>query len=142
MPRRANPCCTDDDRRRPRMIPAVPETPVSGPIDLAGRVALVTGGARGIGRAIALALAREGADLAVADLLPTDEVVAEARALGRRALGLRLDVTSPDDVAAAVANVLEELGRVDVLVNNAGVVHRAGVEDTTLEMWRRDVDVI
>lgn len=116
--------------------------PVSRPIDLQGQAAIVTGAARGIGRAIALALAREGANLIVADVLPTDEVVTKIRAYGRRALGLPCDVTCSADIAALIERTLGEFGRIDILVNNAGVASRSGLEDTTEEMWRRDIDVI
>jgi 3-oxoacyl-[acyl-carrier protein] reductase len=102
----------------------------------------VTGAARGIGRAIALALAREGADVVAADVLPADETVAGIRARGRRALGLACDVTRADDVARLVERALGELGRIDILVNNAGVVSRHGLADTTEALWQRDVDVI
>jgi 3-oxoacyl-[acyl-carrier protein] reductase len=105
-------------------------------------VAVVTGAARGIGRAIALALAREGADVVAADVLPADETVAGIRARGRRALGLACDVTRADDVTRLVERTLGELGRIDILVNNAGVVSRQGLADTTEALWRRDVDVI
>jgi NAD(P)-dependent dehydrogenase (short-subunit alcohol dehydrogenase family) len=74
----------------------VPETRPSSAVDLRGQVALVTGGARGIGRASAVALARAGADVAVADLRSTADTEAAITALGRRGLGLTLDVTDAD----------------------------------------------
>jgi 3-oxoacyl-[acyl-carrier protein] reductase len=116
--------------------------PVSRPIDVKGQVAIVTGAARGIGRAIASALAREGADITVADVLPTDEALAKIRAYGRRALGLRCDVTRGADIATVIERTLGEFGRVDILVNNAGVAGRSGLEETTEDMWYRDVDII
>src|SRR5215467_14126550 len=112
-------------------------------IDLSGRVALVTGGSRGLGRADALTLARAGADVAIADILVeselseetdrwgalataarsqgmvhTEEAVAQIQDLGWRALAVRCDVTDRDDVAGAVARTVDELGAVDILVNN------------------------
>jgi 3-oxoacyl-[acyl-carrier protein] reductase len=114
----------------------------SGPADLRGQVALVTGAARGIGAACAVALARAGADVAAADLLPVDETTARIGRLGRRPLGLRLDVTAAADVRDAVGRVARELGRVDVLVTSAGVVHRDGLEETSEATWDRVVDVV
>ena len=115
---------------------------VSGPIDLTSRVAIVTGAARGIGRAIAFALAREGADVVAADLLSVEETVSDVRGRGRRALGAACDVTKGAEVAEVVKSCLDEFGKIDILVNNAGVLTRSGLEETTEEIWYRDVDVV
>jgi 3-oxoacyl-[acyl-carrier protein] reductase len=110
--------------------------------DLSGQVALVTGGARGIGRASALALARGGADVAVADLLGTSDTLAAIAATGRRSLGLTLDVTDAEAVRAAVRRVVTDLGRLDILVTAAGIVHRDTLEDISEAVWRRVVEVV
>ena len=135
-------------------------------IDLAGRVALVTGGSRGLGRADALTLARAGADVVVADILVesdtsaaeeygalaqaavaqgmvhTESTVEEIRALGRRSLAVRCDVTDREAVDAAVARVVAELGGVDILVNNAGTLDHVGqFGDQRLDLWERDLRV-
>jgi NAD(P)-dependent dehydrogenase (short-subunit alcohol dehydrogenase family) len=91
--------------------------------DLKGKVALVTGAARGIGRATALALAQAGADVALGlrDRGTGSELAAAIQALGRRALPLQMDVTHRAEVTAAVAEALRVLGRIDILVNNAGI---------------------
>jgi NAD(P)-dependent dehydrogenase (short-subunit alcohol dehydrogenase family) len=90
--------------------------------DFSGQVALVTGAGRGIGRAIALNLARAGADIAVCDVLPRGEQVAqEVRALGRRALWLQADVSQAAQVEQMVERVCSELGVPQLLVNNAGI---------------------
>ena len=136
-------------------------------IDLSGRVALVTGGSRGLGREDALTLARAGADVVVADLLVesqlsedtdrfgalatvarqqglvhTEETVRDIEAMGRRAIAVRCDVTSRDEVDAAVARTVKELGSVDILVNNAGTLdHAAQFDKQSPDLWERDLKV-
>lgn len=106
---------------------------------LGGKTALVTGAARGIGRAIALGLAREGCQVAIADLLEAEgrAVAAEVEALGVKALALRVDVTSGPQVEQAVAEVLTQFGQVDVLVNNAGWDRMAPFLETDEALWDR-----
>ena len=136
-------------------------------IDLSGRVALITGGSRGLGRADALTLARAGADVVIADLLveselseETDEYgplamvartqglvgtesAAEAiRAMGRRARAVKCGVTDREQVSAAVARAVDELGSVDILVNNAGTLDHVGqFPDQQPALWERDLRV-
>ncbi len=135
-------------------------------IDLTGRVALVTGGSRGLGRADALTLAHAGADVAIADILVesdtsaaesygvlaqaavaqgmvhTEQTVEEIRGLGRRAIAVRCDVTDREQVEVAVARTVGELGSVDILVNNAGTLDHVGqFRDQQIELWERDLRV-
>jgi gluconate 5-dehydrogenase len=111
--------------------------------DLGGRVAIVTGGGTGIGRQMAQALAELGADLVLCARKPErcEQAAEELRALGVRALGLRCNVADPAEVEAVVRRTREELGRVDVLVNNAGTTWAASPEDMPLEGWQKVVDV-
>jgi 3-oxoacyl-[acyl-carrier protein] reductase len=136
-------------------------------IDLSGRVALVTGGSRGLGRADALTLAQAGADVVIADIqlesdageeaarygvlaqaaraqgvVYTEATADEIRSLGRRALAVRCDVTDREQVDAAVARTVEELGSVDILVNNAGTLDHVGqLLEQQPELWERDLRV-
>jgi NAD(P)-dependent dehydrogenase (short-subunit alcohol dehydrogenase family) len=107
-------------------------------VRLGNTAALVTGAGRGIGRAIALAYAREGADVAVADRdgAGLDGLAAEIRGVGRKAVAVRGDVSDEADVARLVAGATAALGRVDVLVNNAGTIVLPGaILETTLAAW-------
>ena len=110
---------------------------------LAGRVAIVTGASRGLGRAIALALAEAGADVALAARSKADleETARLAAATGRRALVVPTDVARYEDVEALVARTLHELGRLDVLVNNSGVAKVVPLAAATAEDWRFMLDV-
>jgi 3-oxoacyl-[acyl-carrier protein] reductase len=137
-------------------------------IDLSGRVALVTGGSRGLGRADALTLARAGADVVVADILVesdpseetaerygplaqvaraqdlvyTERTATEIQAMGRRSAAVKLDVTDRDAAAEAVRRIVEDLGAVDILVNNAGTLDHVGqIEQQAPELWARDLSV-
>ncbi len=103
---------------------------------LDGRVALVTGGSRGIGRAVCLGLAKFGADVAVAGLSPeTEDTVANIRSEGRKSLFVKTDVADVGQSQAAVRRVVSELGKIDILVNNAGVGVAHPAEQVTPEEW-------
>jgi len=106
-------------------------------VELDGKVALVTGSAQGIGQAIADTLARNGARVVYSDL-DADRAAAASKA-GGGCLGFELDVGRPDSVVAGVARVLQEFGRVDILINNAGIgvpaAERKTIDDYSLEAW-------
>jgi 3-oxoacyl-[acyl-carrier protein] reductase len=137
-------------------------------IDLSGRVAIVTGGSRGLGRADALTLARAGADVVIADLLVesdesteaaesvggfamvakaqglvhTEETAEAIRGMGRRSFAAKCDVTDRDQVRAVVERTVAELGSVDILVNNAATLDHVGqFHDQAPELWERDLRV-
>jgi 3-oxoacyl-[acyl-carrier protein] reductase len=137
-------------------------------IDLSGRVAIVTGGSRGLGRVDALTLARAGADVVVADILVesaagseetdsygvlatvmrqqgavhTEATAREIAELGRRSAAIRCDVTDRAQVAALVESVVADFGRVDILVNNAATLDHVGqFHDQSPELWERDLRV-
>ncbi|MBV9582137.1 MAG: SDR family NAD(P)-dependent oxidoreductase [Chloroflexi bacterium] len=107
-------------------------------MNIAGEVAVITGGASGIGRGTALALARRGADIVLADV--NDErlvaVSQEIRELGRRVLAVRCDVSRDEDVAELAERTENEMGPAGLVMNNAGVVLRGALEDISLDDWR------
>ena len=121
---------------------------------LDGRVALITGGARGQGRSHALALAAEGAEIVVCDIaadvpvlgypMATEDQLAETVKLveshDRRALGLRVDARDTAQVQAAVDRTMDQFGRIDILLANHGIVDFSTVEKTTDESWNTIVD--
>lgn len=110
---------------------------------LKGKNAVVTGGAQGIGRAIVLGLAREGANVAVADLQrdKADAVAAEARTFDVTAIAVQTDVASEDSVANLARQALGRFDRVDILVNDAGIYLKAPVTQKTEEDWDRTLNV-
>jgi 3-oxoacyl-[acyl-carrier protein] reductase len=113
-------------------------------LSLEGRVAVITGGGRGIGRAAALALADAGADVMVAvsrDTAAAEGVAEEVRSRGRRALARQADVSSGEQAEALVAATVEELGKIDILVNNAGITRDGLLMRMSEEDWDAVLDV-
>jgi 3-oxoacyl-[acyl-carrier protein] reductase len=114
-----------------------------GGTSLKGKVVIMTGGGRGIGRAAALAMARQGADLVIAARTASEieQVASEIQAGGHRAIDVPTDVTNPDQVKRLVDRTLEEYGQIDVLVNNAGLTGRlALVRYLSVADWLRTID--
>jgi 3-oxoacyl-[acyl-carrier protein] reductase len=111
--------------------------------DLAGKTAIVTGGGRGIGRAICLRLADLGAGIAVVDILEKEAaaVAAEVESRGRRAAALACDISSADDVAAMFDKVLADMGGCDILVNNAGITRDNLIARMSDDEWDKVMDV-
>jgi NAD(P)-dependent dehydrogenase (short-subunit alcohol dehydrogenase family) len=108
---------------------------------LKGKTAIVTGGSRGLGLAMALGLASAGADVAVADVLPTDEAVRQVKALGRESIGIKVDVTNAKDITAMVEKTVKEFGRVDILMNNAGIFLNTPFVDGDEKTWDKVMEV-
>jgi NAD(P)-dependent dehydrogenase (short-subunit alcohol dehydrogenase family) len=108
--------------------------------DLTGRVALVTGGSKGLGAAMAAGLASAGADLVLASrtLSEVEEVAAEiARDYGHQAIGVSADVSQPADVDAMVQTALKKFGKIDILINNAGINIRGPIDELTFDQFRK-----
>jgi len=110
---------------------------------LEGKVALITGAAQGIGRASALVLAREGADVGLADIQPeVEETCRRVRELGRRSAAVVMDVSDPDQVGQGLNRIRDRLGEIDILVNNAGLVKNiAPLTKMTIEAWQHEISV-
>jgi 2-deoxy-D-gluconate 3-dehydrogenase len=112
---------------------------------LSGEVAIVTGGKRGIGREIALALAGAGADVAVCTRVVEggglEAVVEEIKRLGRRSLGIQADTSRKADVDNMVQKVMDQFGRIDILINNAGALIKAGFLEMSEDVWDKHMEV-
>jgi NAD(P)-dependent dehydrogenase (short-subunit alcohol dehydrogenase family) len=111
--------------------------------DLSGRVALITGAGVGFGRAIALAFAEYGCDIAASDLTqdPVASTADEVQKRGRRAIGIQANVSKPEDITTMVKRAADEFGKIDILVNCAGIPQHDAAEDTPLETWDRVLDI-
>jgi len=110
---------------------------------LKDKVALITGAGRGIGETTAIKFAREGAKVAVADLSreSVEEVVGKIKALGQEAIGLTVNVTDSESVKKMVEDTVKHFGRIDVLVNNAGITDDAQLLKMTEDQWQKVIDV-
>ena len=108
---------------------------------LTGKKAVVTGGARGIGNAAAVALAEAGADVAILDLLDASETVEQIKELGRESFSIKVDLTIEKDVDDAFEEIKKRFGRIDIVHNNAGIAHCVKCEDMTFEEWRKVIAI-
>jgi 3-oxoacyl-[acyl-carrier protein] reductase len=106
--------------------------------EISGRIALVTGASRGIGRAIAVSLAKAGVDVAVNFIThekEAQEVCGEIKSLGRRSLAVQADVSQAEEVSRLIETIEKELGTISILINNAGIAKPRSLEDMTGEVW-------
>ncbi|MCP4397593.1 MAG: SDR family oxidoreductase [bacterium] len=110
-------------------------------LGLAGKNAIVTGAAGGVGRAIALVLSAEGANVAVADIREADDVVQECERFGVKALSIPTDLSKADDCINLVNTAEKQLGPIDILINNAGLWPTNFVKDIPLGEWHKTVDI-
>lgn len=110
---------------------------------LKGKKAFITGGAQGIGRALALGLAGAGADVAIVDLNPDkgEQTVGEVKALGVNSFFIKADVTNPADVANMKKAIMEKFGRLDIAINNAGIAVHAPAEEMSFAEWQKVIGV-
>ncbi|HUY66006.1 MAG TPA: SDR family NAD(P)-dependent oxidoreductase, partial [Acidimicrobiales bacterium] len=111
---------------------------------LHGKVAVVTGGNSGIGKAVVLALAEQGADIVIdyiADEQAEVQLEAEVRGLGDKVVGTKVDVSKVDELRTLVGTAVTTFGRIDIMVNNAGVETRTSVLDTTEEQYAKVMDI-
>ncbi|KRE41173.1 2-dehydro-3-deoxy-D-gluconate 5-dehydrogenase KduD [Paenibacillus sp. Soil522] len=110
--------------------------------DLTGKTAVVTGAGRGLGEAIALGLAQAGADVAlVTNRTPAEKTADAVRALGRKAITIQADIADRTKLAGIIERTVDELGRIDVLVNNAGIIRRTPAAEHSYEDWQDVLDV-
>ena len=106
-----------------------------------GKISVVTGASRGLGKAMAIGLAKAGANVIVTDVLDTTKTVNAIKKLSRESLGLKVDVTHKSDVEAMVKEVQEKFGKIDILVNNAGILRAGNAEVLDKEDWDKVLQV-
>lgn len=109
--------------------------------DLTGKVAIVTGASRGLGKAMALGLAAYGADVVITDILDTKKAVQEIKALGRKALGMKVDITDQKHIDRMVQQTVKQFKRIDILINNAGIYYPTPLPDTPQQKWSKIIEV-
>lgn len=111
-------------------------------MSLAGQTALVTGGSKGIGRAICLALAKEGANIIIAARNENEikETMDKLKEMGSKSLAIQADVRSEEDVRRLISMTIDKCGKLDILINNAGVAYKKRLEETTLEEYEKIID--
>jgi len=108
---------------------------------LDGKVAIVTGAARGMGQGIALELAKQGADIVISDVLPGDETVKAVKSLGKKSFYVKTDVSNERQVKRLVSETIKKLGRLDILVNDAGIYRTAATTELSEKDWDKTINI-
>ncbi len=109
--------------------------------NLTGQIAIVTGSARGIGQSIAVELARQGADVVVADIIPGNATVNKIKALKRKSFFIKVDVSKKEEIENVVTETIKKFRKIDILVNNAGIFKQGPSETFKEEDWEKTIDV-
>lgn len=122
-------------------FPAECKAPISGPINLNGKVAIVTGAKGGIGEAACYVLARAGAKITASDLEACEETIDRLKKIGADCIDVKADVTREEDCNHMVGATLEKFGRVDILVNCAGILQHTPIDQLSLEEWNKVINV-
>lgn len=112
-----------------------------GIFDLTGKVAVVTGSARGIGQAIAIELARAGADVVVSDIIPEEGTIAQIKKLKRKAIYVKTDVSKKKDVENLINETIKTFKKIDIMVSNAGIFQGGASETLKEENWQKTIDI-
>lgn len=125
-------------------LPQISESchvPLSGPVSLEGKVAIINGAEGGIGQAASYALARAGAKISVSDITACDETIEGLRTIGADFISMKTDVTKENDCNNMVKSTVEKFGRIDILLNSAGVLELTPIDKLSLEEWNRVINV-
>lgn len=109
--------------------------------DLSGKVAIVTGAARGIGEGIALELAKQGASVVVSDIIPGESAVKKIKSLGRKAIYIKTDVSNEEEVVDLISQTIKHFGKIDILVNNAGIYKYGPTTSFSFEDWEKTIHI-
>ena len=109
--------------------------------EIPNKVAIITGASRGLGKAMAIGLAKAGANIVATDVLDTSGTVKEIEKIGRETIGLKVDVSKKQDVEKMVQQTIEKFGKIDILVNNAGILRMGNAENIKQEDWEKVIQV-
>ena len=109
--------------------------------EIPNKVAIVTGASKGLGKAIGIGLAKAGANIVATDVLDTSDTVKEIKKLGRKSIGIKVDVSKKEDVEKMVKQTMDKFGKIDILVNNAGILRMGNAEEIKEEDWNKVIQI-